>query len=288
VRSKAFSNFGVKFGLVGIGLVAALTGCGGSTSSATAAAHVIPCADLKTLRDLSSNLTTITNSSTGDSIEYVVVGDAAVSDDLIVMFPGTGQILPDWPIQMITNSTYSPQIVNTPEYDRLENGPISLCHDYRLMLFDYPGVGTTTLASSEFDADTIANDVDAILNDAGTRFNIPTDKVDPLGWSLGTEVALKYTFLSPATRPERTIRDVVLIATRPGGDTDPSTPYGNQAPCISTVFDTLETVGISLRLAKVASKDGFELTFPYVDQTRTSESTAAAPPPSISATIRSA
>ena len=248
-------------------LVALAAGCGGTSStSPSAPPRVVPCSDLTTLRHLNSNLTTILNPSTGDTIEYVVVGDGAVSDDLIVMFPGTAQILPDWPMQMITNSTYSPKITSTAAYDPTQDGPISLCHDYRLLMFDYPGVGKTKSASGVFQADTIANDVDAIVNDAGGRFDIPTGKIDPMGWSLGTETALKYAFLSPAGRPERTIQNVLLVATRPGGDTDPNTDFGNQAACVTTLFDILETRGTSRQLTQAARKDAFELIFPFVGQ----------------------
>ena len=62
-----------------------------------------------------------------------------------IPFNGTGGILPDWPVQMLTNSRYSPRIAHTLAYSAAEDGPISLCHDYRLVLFDYPGVGRSPL-----------------------------------------------------------------------------------------------------------------------------------------------
>src|ERR1700690_35143 len=118
-----------------------LTACGGGSgsSSSTSAQKPIPCSALTELRDMAPQLQTFTNTRTGDTVDYLVMGDGAMSDDLVIMFNGTGEIVPDWPLQMITNSQYSPNIVSTDAYDPLQDGPISICHDYRLVMFDYPG-----------------------------------------------------------------------------------------------------------------------------------------------------
>ena len=63
----------------------------------------------------------------GNTLYYAVVGDAAKSSELLVLFNGTGGILPDWPVQMLTNSRYSPRIAHTLAYSAAEDGPISLC-----------------------------------------------------------------------------------------------------------------------------------------------------------------
>jgi hypothetical protein len=128
----------------GIGIVLTCAGC---DSSATTSAPQRPlrAADLTTLRALRQHLTLVQNPRTGDTLEYVVIGDGARSNELIMLFPGTGGILADWPVQMLTNSTYSPGIKLTDAYIPAEDGPIALAHAYRLVLFDYPGVGLGTL-----------------------------------------------------------------------------------------------------------------------------------------------
>lgn len=238
---------------------------------AAQAAMPVPCDQLRNLRDLAPDLQYVTNPNTGDTLDYVVIGDAAKSNDLLVFFNGTGQILPDWPIQMLTNSTYSPAIVDTVGYKASEDGPVSLCHDYHLLLFDYPGVGEDRLHQKQVTKDQVANDVDAMLQDASTRYGISTQVVDPVGWSLGTTDALKFSLLSPKARPGRAIRNIVLIATDPGGYTTPA-GYGtgpaspDEGACIGTMFGALKTASSSrlkLQLSDLLTK----LVFPYVGQT---------------------
>lgn len=235
--------------------------------SQTASGHKtpVPCRAIGDLRELGAGLTFFTNSRTGDVLEYTVIGDAAESDELIVMFPGTGEILPDWPIQMLTNAKYSPRIARMLAYMPSENGTVSLCHSYRLLLFDLPGVGKSRLHGN-VTADQTANDVDALLNDAAQTYAIPTSRVDLVGWSLGTLYALKYAILAPIADPSRTVRNLVLIAAKPGGNTN-GIFDGNEAQCVSTILSALKSVprddrDFALRLQTKA----FELTFPYRDQ----------------------
>ena len=82
-----------------------------------------------------------------------------------------GERLPDWPVQMLTNRRHSPKIADTLAYVPSENGPISLRHDYRLVLFDYPGMGRSPLLG-DVTADEMANDVDAML-DGIVNFEVP-------------------------------------------------------------------------------------------------------------------
>jgi len=246
-----------------ISIVLTIAACD-SSSTTSGSQKPVRAADLTTLRALRQNLALVTNPRTGDTLEYVVVGDGARSNELIVLFPGTGDILADWPVQMLTNSTSSPGITLTDAYLPAEDGPISLAHEYRLVLFDYPGVGLGTL-SGPLTGDRIANDVDAMLDDIRQRYQIPTDTIDPLGWSLGTHLALKYTLVSPAARPDRTLHAVVLIATRPGGNTDGFTD-GNQAACVSTLLTALEASGLDTTLKLALKTDLFKLIFPYVGQ----------------------
>jgi pimeloyl-ACP methyl ester carboxylesterase len=247
--------------LVGALLLGAL-GC--SSSSSDGHRTPVACADLASLRDLGSQLSVVTNTRTGNSLEYIVVGDGASSDELIVMFPGTGGILPDWPTQMITNATISPKIVDTESYNALENAAVSLCHSYRLLLFDYAGVGEGS-AVIEQTFDSVASDVDALLNDATTRYGVSASDVNVLGWSLGTHAADKFTFLSSVSSPDRRIHDVVLIATRPGGATD-GLAIGNQAQCVSELLTTLDSCDVPSDFRTTLDTDAFKLTFPYVGQ----------------------
>src|SRR5580658_9196862 len=87
---------------VGIILAATLSAFGADNPGLRTKTPVA-CAQLRTLRALNTELTYFTNPRTGDKLDYLVLGDAAKSDEVIVMFNGTGGILPDWPIEMITN-----------------------------------------------------------------------------------------------------------------------------------------------------------------------------------------
>jgi pimeloyl-ACP methyl ester carboxylesterase len=239
-----------------------LAGCSSSGSGAPHAA--VACADLRELRDLGSQLVLVENPRTGNTLEYIVVGDGADSDEVLVLFPGTAGILPDWPTQMITNATASPRIVDTPSYDPQQNADVSLCHSYRLLLFDYAGVGDGN-AAIEQTFDSTASDVDALLDDAATRYGISTSDVSPIGWSLGSNASLKFAYLSAASAPQRQIHDVVLIATRPGGGTDPEA-IGNQAQCVTALLDALQQPISDSAFQTRLETLGFQLTFPYVGQ----------------------
>ncbi len=240
-----------------------LTACGGGSggSSSTASQKPIACSELTDLRDLAPKLQSFTNQRTGDTVDYLVMGDAAMSDDVIVMFNGTGEIVPDWPLQMITNAKYSPNIVSSDAYDPLQDGPLSICHDYRLVMFDYPGVGSSPLLGN-VTLDDISNDADAMLNEIGRRYHVPTDKVDPLGWSLGSVAALKYAFVAPNSNPERKIGNLILIATKPGGNTDGFFD-GNEADCVMTMFDELKNnSGLDSSFKRELEENLFQLTLP--------------------------
>lgn len=245
-------------------LLASLAGAQSSLRPAQKAP--VPCASLTKLRDLATNpgLTYFTNPRTGDQLDYVVIGDAAASDEVLVMFNGTSAILPDWPEQMFTNSKWSPLIKHNSDFDPAEDGDVSICHDYRIVFFDYPGTGLNPLAPT-YTADQIANDVDAMLDDVSSEYGISTAVVDPGGWSLGTHLALKYAFVAPVSNPNRTIHNVVLIATRPGGNTD-GFQSGNQAECVTTVATAEEQLSPNLKLTNALSVNAIELIFPYLNQ----------------------
>jgi pimeloyl-ACP methyl ester carboxylesterase len=246
-------------------------GCSNASSVTTqnGTSAVIPCNQVSTLRALHGRLSVVTNPGTGDSVEYAVVGDGAVSNDLLLMFPGTGQTLAGWPVQLITNVRYSPHIAGTLGYNASEDGSVSLCHNYRILLFDYPGVGKTAFRPA-LTRDRIASDVDAVLENVHRTSGIDTDRVDPIGWSLGTTMAMKYAFLSPASRPTRSIHNIVLIATGPGGSLQGHETH-DSAACIQTLFNaSLRAGGLTdFRIKALLS----ELVFPFQGQTQTENGT---------------
>jgi pimeloyl-ACP methyl ester carboxylesterase len=241
----------------------------GARGGAAAAEAPLPCSSLRSMSGLHSILKVSANARTGDSIEYAVVGDGAKSSDVIVFFPGTGQTIADWPIQMITNSASSPGIAKAIGYRKAQDGSASLCHDYRLVFFDYPGVGRTAYRANAT-RDAISSDVDAMLQQIHARFGISTNIVDPIGWSLGTSMALKYAFLSPVSRRARTIRNVLLLAAGPGGSTQAQVG-GDSADCVQTLLDAEETASGSIK--KQVSIDATELVFPYTGQTASQNGT---------------
>lgn len=253
------------------------TGCSGvvaggqaalpQASDARAKLSPVPCSALTTLRALHHQLSYVKNRTTGDTLEYAVIGDGAMGSDVLVYFNGTGQIMTGWPMQLLTNSKYSPKIVNTAGYRKSQDGAVSLCHDYHLVLFDYPGVGFTP--SVTYTHDDVAADVDTMLQDISRRYGISTATVDPVGWSLGTTFALKYAFLSPVSRPQRKIRDVVLYSGHGGGNEQAASSNvdGNsgEAACVQTLFEkSLDYT--SGTVAKQIKVDLSELIFPYKGQ----------------------
>jgi pimeloyl-ACP methyl ester carboxylesterase len=254
-----------KFAVL-LALLLVLTALADSLSKrrADAAPAIVPCSDLTVLRDQAGSIRTSTNSRTGHKVEYLLIGDAASSSQILVFFNGTSQIIPDWPTQMITNRARSPLIALTPIYRDSENGPNSLCHDYRLLFFDYPGVGLTS-GTTNYNTAQVADDVDALLSDVGQTFSIPTNDVSLIGWSLGTLTALKFATLSQVASPSRIIHNIILIATKPGGGLSPPTT-GNGAQCVDTTFDNLVNPSTSPILRLRLVENNFDLLFPYIGE----------------------
>lgn len=235
-----------------------------TSTSASGEQRPVACSQLETLRGLRREMSLSTNPRTGHSLEYIVIGDGAKSNELILMFNGTGGVFADWPTQMITNKAQSPKIARTLAYRSDEDGPSSLCHDYRLVLFDYPNVGEGK-ATGAATFDQVADDVDAMLANIGSQYGIATNDVSLVGWSLGTLAAMKYAFLSPVARPERKIHDAILIATKAGGATD-GYADGNGAQCVSAGFEALKSPTIGKKAELDLKVELFKLTFPYGNQ----------------------
>jgi pimeloyl-ACP methyl ester carboxylesterase len=268
----SFRRFAAAVALVATGC-SGPTGFGGGVAGlqvrAAASQAPIPCSALSSIRALHSQIAYVRNAATGDTLEYLVIGDGALTKDVLVMFPGTGQIMTGWPVQMITNSTYSPKIVHTYGYKKREDGSVSLCHDYRLVLFDYPGVGGSPYAANATH-DRVARDVDAMLEAVSKGYGISTDTIDPVGWSLGTTYALKYAFLSPAARPSRTIHNVLLVSGHGGGSIGGTVGSGSGA-CVTTLLNA--AIDASGSTATTIKGDASKLIFPYQGQKPTQNGT---------------
>jgi pimeloyl-ACP methyl ester carboxylesterase len=269
-----FEPDGRRVAFIGVALSIALTACnanggeGGAvlpslaTRASASPAKAVSCKDLTTLRAAHSQIRVVKNPSTKDSMEYLVAGDGAAGKDVLLFFPGTGQTIAGWPIQLITNAKYSPKIVKTTGYRPTQNATVSLCHNYRLVFVDYPGVGETPV-NSNLTHDDVSSDADFVLNDVQSAFKIDTSVVDPVGWSLGTEMALKYSVLSPVSEPSRKIHDVVLIATGPGGSIQGDETH-DSAECVKNLFNaSVQYKGLFDDRIKV---DLAKLIFPYQGQ----------------------
>src|SRR5262249_58392179 len=94
---------------------------------------------------------------------------------------------------------------------------------------------------------------------------IPTNNVSVIGWSNGTEAALKYTFLSPASNPSQTLQNTVLIAAKPGGGQSTQT-NGNMAQCVNAAFDVLEQPSTSPALRDKLQENNYRLLYPFQGQ----------------------
>jgi pimeloyl-ACP methyl ester carboxylesterase len=231
---------------------------------------------------------TSTNSANGQTIRFLAVQPTHTNSgayETLVFFNGTSQITPDWPVGMIVS------------------GATSLCDNNALVFSDYPGIGETAQpADADFTFDNISANVYnllAYLNDS-QGFNIKS--IDPTGWSLGTEAALKFTALAGwnhgFTGRGMKINKLFLIATKPGGDLDspgatpplscsssgpapnpaPGTTYynatGNQAMCVTSILDRLIQLNTATQWAAAVSlKDSLVgVLFPYVDLSGVSQS----------------
>jgi pimeloyl-ACP methyl ester carboxylesterase len=224
--------------------------CSAFVSAVTNTTETAP---FRKLMETSSN--TYYNIANGQFIRFLAVKPTNPAPyETLVFFTGTSQITPDWPVSMLTNS----------------NG--SLCTDSALIFADYPGIGgTANPAKAEFTFDNIANNVYHLLANLTTYQGFSIHSVNPVGWSLGTEAAIKFTSLAAVNQEfansGMTINNLFLIATKPGGDyysgteatpsscstpgpvpgpqpkiigsTSYFTATGTQAMCVTSVLDQL-------------------------------------------------
>lgn len=267
-------------------------------ASASAATGIVSCSTFTAaLRDttqtspfrtvMKSYSSTFTNPANGQTFRFLAVRPAnpnAPAYETLVFFNGTSQITPDWPVGLLAGSPIG-----------------SLCDNNALVFSDYPGIGDTTQpADAAFTFDNIASNVFNLMGSLNDSQGFKIKSINPTGWSLGTEAALKFSALATWNNSFKArgmkINKLFLIAAKIGGDlesgtaatalscsssvptTPPPGPYftatGNQAMCVTSIMDRLFqlsgavqwTFATSLKNSLVASL------FPYSDSSGAAQS----------------
>jgi pimeloyl-ACP methyl ester carboxylesterase len=123
----------------------------------------------------------------------------------VVFFEGSSQVMPDWPAGMLVSASGA------------------LCNHAGLVFFDYPGIGGTAYpGNSAFTYDQVSEAVYGLLADLNSSGALKVTRIDPAGWSLGTEAALKFAVLAARNRAFKasgmSIGNLFLIAPKTGGD----------------------------------------------------------------------
>jgi len=208
----------------------------------------VPCSDIvDTLKDFQDQVqTTSTNPVTGDTMNYLVVGNSHATE-AILFIPGTAGTLPDWPVQLFTNSTSSPNLKH--EYPKAEN---SLCSEYALVFIDYPGVGGSQFGGT-LSFENMSRDISQVLREVTGNYGIRIRQLHIFGFSLGSLAALKFATYNTARTP---VGILFLSGSKPGGGAD-----GNISGCVDEAWDLLETVDSDVLLFTIN-----RLLFPYKNQ----------------------
>jgi pimeloyl-ACP methyl ester carboxylesterase len=183
----------------------------------------------RTLVQTSSTLFTAANQQ---SIRYLAVKPSpgtAATHPTIVFFEGSPQVIPDWPAGMLVSASSA------------------LCNHAGLVFFDYPGVGGTTYpGNSAFNYDQVSEAVYGLLSALNSSGALKVARVDPAGWSLGTEAALKFASLAARNRAFKasgmSIGDLFLIAPKTGGDLQ-SAAAVTPLPCGSAQGQPVDATG---------------------------------------------
>jgi len=220
----------------------------GSACESEMTSTLLACSEIKsTLKEFQDQVQpTLPNPETFDTMNYLVVGNPD-AEEAILFIPGTNAVLPDWPVQLFTNSTASPDLKR--EFPKAQN---SLCSEFALIFIDFPGVGGSQLGGT-LTFKTVALDISDVVTAVVNNFGINIKKLHLFGWSLGSLVALRFAEDNPT---DISIGTLFLSGTKPGGGAD-----GNPAKCVTQAFDLIKTVQ-SLELQKTLIR----LMFPYENQ----------------------
>lgn len=208
----------------------------------------VECSDIvDNLREFQNQVrTTSAVPGTGDTMNYLVVGNSGASE-AIVFIPGTNSIIPDWPVQLFTNLTSSPNLKH-----KFPNAEDSLCSEYILIFIDFPGVAGSTL-SAKLSFETVSEDISHAIKSAESEFGLTLNTIHLYGWSLGSLTALRFAENNPDSLPLGTL---FLSGTKPGGGAD-----GNISGCVGQAWDLLEK-DKNAELEKTI----VQLMFPYHNQ----------------------
>jgi hypothetical protein len=280
-----------------LSLVAVLA-LGPGCTSARAATGVVSCAQFNaTLRDTINNpkspfravmqqySSTFTNTANGQTFRFLAVRPSnpnAAAYETLAFFNGTSQITPDWPIGMLINGTST------------------LCDNFALVFTDYPGIGNTTQPQdTAFTFDHISHNMFNLLGHLNDNHGFKIRSINPTGWSLGTESAMKFSALatwnSGFSGRGMKINKLFLIATKSGGDlksTTETTPLscsssptvtaaqtyypaiGNQAMCVTSILNRMVELSGTLEWAAAVSikKSMVTVLFPYSDSAGNTQS----------------
>lgn len=214
---------------------------------------IVQCSELKTtLLEFQNRVrTTPVNRDTGDSMNYLLVGNP-LAKEAILFVPGTFQVIPDWPVQIFTNTNSSPELK-----DKFPNAENSLCSEYLLIFIDYPGVGGSKLGSEGLTFNNIALDIAEVIKSVDKLRKFKIDKLHVTGWSLGTFTSLRFAQINPDNIP---VGKLFLSGVKPGGGA-----RGNQAGCMFELFKERLEATSELRQKKITNTI-FRLMFPYADQ----------------------
>jgi pimeloyl-ACP methyl ester carboxylesterase len=181
-----------------------------------AAAGVITCSAFASalrhgtnpFRSLAQTSSAVFTAANQQGIRYLAVKPspgAGATYPTIVFFEGSAQVMPDWPAAMLVSASGA------------------LCNHAGLVFFDYPGVGGTTYpGNSAFTYDQVSEAVYGLLTALNSSGALKVARIDPAGWSLGTEAALKFAILAARNRGFKasgmSIGNLFLIAPNTGGD----------------------------------------------------------------------
>jgi len=148
-----------------------------TTYIVSAEGEPVPCSDLElSLKEFHDQVqTTSVNPETGDSMNYLLVGNAD-TEEAILFIPGTRGVLPDWPLHLFTNTNSSPNLI-----DSFPKAKKSLCSLYLLIFIDYPGVGGSVMGNGGLLFENISKDISDVITAVTETHGINITKLHIFG-----------------------------------------------------------------------------------------------------------